>query len=65
MNGVRNVGMTIRIGDRARCKDGVEGNVSGWHKYGRELHVVIKTDAGEERELNLSDYCKSGIQLLP
>ena len=54
----------ICIGDRIRCRDGVEGTVTDLHKYRKDYHIVIKTDKGEERELNLSEYCKSWVQLL-
>lgn len=55
----------ICLGDRIRCKDGVEGTVIDLHKYDRERHIVIRTAEGEERDLKLSDYCKSWIHLFP
>jgi hypothetical protein len=55
----------ICIGERIRCKDGVEGTVTDLHKYRNERHVVIKTDNGEERDLKVSDYCKNWIHLFP
>jgi hypothetical protein len=55
----------ICIGDRIRCKDGVEGTVTDLHKYRNERHVVIKTDNGEERDLKVPDYCKNWFHLFP
>lgn len=51
--------MVIHIGDVIHCNDGTKGKVTGWHKYGKEYHIVIKTDNGKERELNAKDYCKT------
>jgi hypothetical protein len=62
--GVKACIMIICIDDKIRCKDGVEGKVVDFHKYRKDYHIVIKTDKGEERELNLSEYCKSWVQLL-
>ena len=55
----------ICLGDRIRCKDGAEGTVVDFHKYGNERHIVIKTDKGDERDLKLSDYCKGWMHLFP
>lgn len=51
--------MVIRVGDTIYRRDGMKGKVTGWHKYGRERHIVFKIDNGEERELNAKDYCKT------
>jgi len=57
--------MVVSIGDKIRCKDGVEGKVVDFHKYDRDYHIVIRTDNNdEERELKLSEYSKTWTQLL-
>lgn len=55
----------ICIGDKIRCKDGIEGTVIDLHQYGKEHHIVIKTKSGEERDLKLSDYFTYWIHLFP
>jgi hypothetical protein len=55
----------ICIGDKIRCKDGIEGTVIDFHQYGKEHHIVIKTKSGEERDLKLSDYFRYWIHLFP
>jgi hypothetical protein len=50
-----------------------QDQVQGWswrhgtdlHKYSKDYHIVIKTDKGEERKLNLSEYCKNWFYLFP
>jgi hypothetical protein len=51
----------ICIGDRIRCKDGVEGTVTDLHKYRNERHVVIKTDNGEEWDLKVQTIARTGF----
>ena len=53
----------ICVGDKIRCKDGIEVTVIDLHKYGKEHHVVVKSNNGEERDLKLSDYCRNWIHL--
>jgi hypothetical protein len=48
--------MVIRIGDRVKCKDGVIGKVTNFHKDGKDYHIVIKTEDNSTRDLKLSEY---------
>jgi hypothetical protein len=57
--------MAIRVGDNVRCKDGVIGEVTEFHKYGKDYHIVIKTENKESRELNLSQIYKEWMPLFP
>jgi len=41
-------------------QDRIEGLVVGLHKYGKEHHIVIKTNSGEEMDPRLSEYLKAG-----
>ena len=45
----------ICVGDKIRCKDGIEVTVIDLHKYGKEHHVVVKSNNGGERDLKLPD----------
>jgi hypothetical protein len=57
--------MAIRIADKIRCKDGVTGEVTEFHEYGKDYHIVIKTENNESRELNLSERYKEWMPLFP
>ena len=55
----------IFVGKKNRCKDGIKVTLIELKKYGKEHHVVVKSNNGEERDLKLSDYCRNWIHLFP